>query len=181
MSTTETSTFAPAGTWRLDPVHSTVGFEIAYLAGTFKGEFREVQSTLEIADDGASLSGTAQVASVDVKDENLAAHLQSPDFFDAERHPELRFTAGRIALDGDTVSVDGEITLKGVTKPVTVTGTASPTLSDPYGNERVGFALGTTVDRTDFGIDWNMPLPSGGPALANDVTIVAELQFVKAD
>ena len=174
-------TFAPAGTWRLDPVHSTVGFEIAYLAGTFKGEFREVQSTLEIADDGASLSGTAQVASVDVKDENLAAHLQSPDFFDAERHPELRFTAERIALDGDTVSVDGEITLKGVTKPVTVTGTAFPALSDPYGNERVGFALGTTVDRTDFGIDWNMPLPAGGPALANDVTIVAELQFVKAD
>jgi len=181
VSTTETRTFAPAGTWRLDPVHSTVGFEIAYLAGTFKGEFREVQSTLEIAADGASLAGTAQVASVDVKDENLAAHLQSPDFFDAERHPELRFTAERIALDGDTVSVDGEITLKGVTKPVTVTGTAFPALSDPYGNERVGFALGTTVDRTDFGIDWNMPLPAGGPALANDVTIVAELQFVKAD
>ena len=84
----------------------------------------------EIADDGASLFGTAQVASVDVKDENLAAHLQSPDFFDAERHPELRFTAERVALDGDTVSVDGEITLKGVTKPVAVT-TALPALSDP--------------------------------------------------
>ena len=181
MSTTETTTFAPAGTWRLDPVHSSVGFEIAYLAGTFKGEFREVESTLEIADDGASLSGTAQVASVDVKDENLAAHLQSPDFFDAERHPELRFTAERIGLDGDTVSVDGAITLKGVTKPVTVTGTASPALRDPYGNERLGFTLGTTVDRTEFGIDWNMPLPTGGPALADEVTIVAELQFVKAD
>ena len=64
---------------------------------------------------------------------------------------------------------------------MTVTGTAFPALSDPYGNERVGFALGTTVDRTDFGIDWNMPLPTGGPALANEVRIVAELQFVKAD
>jgi polyisoprenoid-binding protein YceI len=181
VSTTEATAFAPAGTWRLDPVHSTVGFEIAYLAGTFKGEFREVQSTLEVADEGASLSGTAQVASVDVKDENLAAHLQSPDFFDAERHPELRFAAERIALDGETVSVNGEITIKGVTKPVTLNGTANPALNDPYGNERVGLALGATVDRTDFGIDWNLPLPTGDPALANDVTIVAELQFVKAD
>ena len=161
MSTTETTTFAPAGLWRLDPVHSTVGFEIA--------------------EDGASLSGLAQVASVDVKDENLAAHLQSPDFFDTERHPELRFTATQISLDGETVSVDGEITLKGVTRPVTVTGTASPALSDPYGNERIGFALGATVDRTDFGIDWNLPLPTGSPALADEVTIVADLQFVKAD
>ena len=181
MSTTEITTLAPAGTWRLDPVHSTIGFEIAYLAGTFKGEFLEVESTLEVADDGARLAGAARVASVDVKDENLAAHLQSPDFFDAERHPELRFAAERIALDGETVSVDGEITIRGVTRPVTVTGTATPALSDPYGGERVGFALGTTVDRTDFGIDWNLPLPTGGPALADEVTIVAELQFVKAD
>ena len=181
MSTSETTTLAPAGTWRLDPVHSSVGFEIAYLAGTFRGEFREVESTLEVADGGATLSGSAKVGSVDVKDENLAAHLQSPDFFDAERHPELRFAAERIALDGETVSVDGEITIKGVTKPVTVTGTASPTISDPYGNERVGFTLGATLDRTDFGVSWNIPLPTGGPALADEVTIVAELQFVKAD
>jgi polyisoprenoid-binding protein YceI len=181
VSTTETATLAPTGTWRLDPVHSTVGFEIAYLAGTFKGEFREVASTLEVADDAAALSGAAKVASVDVKDENLAAHLQSPDFFDAERYPELRFAAERVALDGETVKVDGAITIRGVTKPLTVTGTATPALSDPYGNERIGFALGATVDRTDFGIDWNLPLPAGGPALANEVTIVAELQFVKAD
>jgi len=181
VNTTETTTFAPGGTWRLDPVHSTVGFEIAYLAGTFKGEFREVASTLDVTDDGASLSGSAAVASVDVKDENLAAHLQSPDFFDAQRHPELRFAADRIALDGETVSVEGEITIKGVTKPVTLTGTASPPIDDPYGNQRVGFTLGTTVDRTDFGVDWNVPLPTGGPALADEVAIVADLQFVKAD
>lgn len=181
MSTTETTTLAPNGTWRLDPVHSSVGFEIAYLAGTFKGELREVESTLDVTDDGATLSGSAKVASVDVKDENLAAHLQSPDFFDAERHPELRFAAERIALDGETVSVDGEITIKGVTRPVTVTGTTSSTLTDPYGNERLGFTLGATVDRTEFGISWNVPLPTGGPALADEVRIVTELQFVKAD
>ena len=175
------ATIAPTGTWRLDPVHSSIGFEVPYLVGTFKGQFRDVQAELVADGAGATLQGTAKVASVDVKDENLAAHLQSPDFFDAERHPELRFAAERIALDGETVSVDGEITIRGVTKPVTVTGTATPALSDPYGGERVGFALGATVDRTDFGIDWNLPLPTGGPALADEVTIVAELQFVKAD
>ena len=118
MSTTEILTVAPAGTWRLDPVHSTVGFEVEYLVGTFKGQFREVEAKLVVGESGASLEGVAKVASVDVKDENLAAHLQSPDFFDAERYPELRFTAEQIDLDGDTITAPGELTMKGVTKPV---------------------------------------------------------------
>src|SRR5204863_9132649 len=127
----------------------------------------------------ASLEGTAKIASVDVKDENLSAHLQSPDFFDAERHPELRFAARDIRLDGGNGSVDGELTIKGVTKPVAVTGTVTEPIADPYGNDRIGLNLTTTIDRTDYGVDWNNPLPSGEPALANDVTIIAELQFVK--
>jgi len=179
MSTIET-TIAPAGTWALDPVHSTVGFEVAYLAGTFKGQFRDVDAQLHVGDAGASLEGSARVASVDVKDENLAAHLQSPDFFDAETHPELRFSADDIALDGGTVTVGGEITIKGVTKPVVVTGTVAEPLTDPYGNERIGLAVTTTVDRTEFGVSWNNPLPGGKPALANEVRIVGELAFVKA-
>src|SRR5215203_6094503 len=107
MSTTEILTAAPAGTWQLDPVHSTVGFEVDYIVGTFK-------------------------------DENLAAHLQSPDFFDAERHPELRFKAEQIDLDGDTITAPGELTMKGITKPVTVTGTILHATQDAYGNERLG-------------------------------------------
>ena len=91
MSTTQTK--VPAGTWNLDPVHSAVGFEVDYLAGTFRGQFRDVQAELGIGDSGARIEGTADVSSVDVKDENLVAHLQSPDFFDAERYPELRFVA----------------------------------------------------------------------------------------
>ncbi len=115
-------TVAPTGTWNLDPVHSRVDFEVRYLAGTFKGEFREIGAELTVDGARASLVGTAKVASVDVKDENLSAHLQSPDFFDAERHPELRF-AQDIRLDGDgKVSVDGELMIKGVTKRVAVTG-----------------------------------------------------------
>src|SRR3954452_9517988 len=107
---------AQAGTWALDSVHSRVDFEVRYLDGTFKGEFHEIAAELAVDGERASLEGTAKVPSVDVHDENLTAHLQSPDFFDTERHPELRFTAQDIRLDGDgKVSVDGELTLKGVT------------------------------------------------------------------
>jgi polyisoprenoid-binding protein YceI len=173
-------TIAPAGTWSLDPVHSRVDFEVSYLAGTFKGEFHEIGAELTVEAERASLKGAAKVTSVDVKDENLSAHLQSPDFFDAERHPELRFAAQNIRLGGDgKVSVDGELTIKGVTKRVAVTGTVTAPMADPYGNDRIGLNLTTKIDRTDFGVDWNNPLPSGDPALANDVTILAELQFAK--
>jgi polyisoprenoid-binding protein YceI len=179
MSTT-ILTIAPAGTWTIDPIHSRVDFEVSYLAGTFKGEFHEIGAELTVDGDRASLEGTAKVASVDVKDENLSAHLQSPDFFDAERHPELRFAAEDIRLDGDgRVLVDGELTIKGVTKPVSVTGTVTAPIADAYDNDRIGLSLRTGVDRTEFGVDWNQPLPSGDPALANDVTILAELQFVR--
>jgi polyisoprenoid-binding protein YceI len=178
--TTTTLTIAPAGTWSLDPIHSRVDFEVSYLAGTFKGEFHQIGAELTVDGERASLEGTAKVGSVDVKDENLSAHLQSPDFFDAERHPELRFAADDIRLDGDgRVSVDGELTIKGVTRPVAITGTVTAPIADPYGNDRIGLNLTTVVDRTEFGVDWNQPLPSGDPALANDVTILAELQFVK--
>jgi polyisoprenoid-binding protein YceI len=179
-TTTESLTVAPVGTWRFDPVHSSVGFEVAYLGGTFKGQFRDADATLAIEDGAATLTGSAEVASVDVKDENLTAHLQSPDFFDAERHPQLRFAADGITVDGGTVSGEGEITIKGVTKPVEITGSLSGTITDPYGNERIGLQLSATLDRTDFGVSWNAPLPSGDPALSNDVTIDADLYFVKA-
>ena len=173
-------TVAPAGTWNLDPVHSRVDFEVRYLAGTFRGEFHEIGAELTVDAARASLEGTAKVASVDVKDENLSAHLQSPDFLDAERHPELRFAAQDIRLDGDgKVSVDGDLTIKGVTRPVALTGTVTTPMADPYGNQRIGLCLTTKIDRTEFGVDWNNPLPSGEASLANDVTLLAELQFVK--
>jgi len=181
MNTSGTSTIAPAGTWNLDPVHSIVGFEVAYMVGTFKGRFHDVSASLAVTEDGrATLEGAAKVASVDVKDETQNAHLQSPDFFDAEQFPELRFKAEDISLAGDQVTADGEITIKGVTKPVTVTGTVSPPIADPWGMQRLGITVTATVDRTDFGLNWNNPLPSGDLALANEVEIIAELQFVQA-
>ena len=180
MSITEVTTIAPAGTWTLDPVHSSVGFEIDYLGGTFRGQFRDVEARLTLDDAYASLEGAAIVASVDVKDENLAAHLQSPDFFDAERHPELRFVANEIAISGERVTGLGEITIKGVTQPVEVSGTITPPLTDLYGRDRIGLTVSATIDRTAFGVSWNAPLPTGEPALSNEVTLVAELYFVKA-
>jgi polyisoprenoid-binding protein YceI len=179
MSTTE-MLIAPAGTWQLDSVHSSVGFEVAYLSGTFKGQFREFDGALVVDGREATLEGTARVASVDVKDENLSAHLQSPDFFDAEQHPTIRFTASDISLEGEDVKVNGELTIKGVTQPAVVTGRVAAPMTDPYGRERIGLQLTTTVDRTAFGVSWNAPLPTGEQALANDVAIVAELFFVKA-
>jgi polyisoprenoid-binding protein YceI len=167
------------GTWELDPVHSSIGFEVPYLSGTFKGRFRDAQATLVVRDGKVNLDGSARVASVDVKDENLSAHLQSPDFFDAERHPELLFSAEDIDLDGEAVSARGRLTIKGVTKPVEVTGTLTAPMVDAYGRERMGLALSDTVNRHDFGVDFNLPLPSGAPAIGDEVTIVAELYFVR--
>jgi polyisoprenoid-binding protein YceI len=163
----------PAGTWQADPVHSSVGFAVKYLGvATFSGELSDLQASLA---DG-SLSGKAQVASIEVKDENLKAHLQAPEFFDAERHPELTFT-GREVGEGRFA---GELTIKGVTKPITLEGTVTGPVTDPYGNERIGLALMSVIDRTDFGLNWNAPLPGGGFALANDVTVTADLSLVKA-
>src|SRR2546421_1443592 len=174
-------TVAPPGTWNLDSVHSRVDFEVSYLAGTFKGHFNEIGAELAVDGEQAALEGRAKVASVDVNEENLSAHLQGPDFFDAERYPELRFSAEDIRLAGDgQVAVGGELTIRGISRPVTVTGTVSAPIVDPYGNERIGLNLSTKIDRTDFGVDWNNPLPSGEPSLANEVTILAELQFVRS-
>jgi polyisoprenoid-binding protein YceI len=160
----------------LDPVHSTIGFELPYLAGIFRGAFKDVEAKLS---DG-SLTGTARVASVDVKDENLAAHLQSPEFFDVERHPELTFASNSIERTGDELTVNGEITIRGTTKPVELSGSVSGPITDAHGRQRVSITLETVVDRTDFGLNWNTPLPNGEPALQNEVKLVSELFFVEA-
>ena len=177
--TTDTRQALPVGTWELDPVHSSIGFEVDYLAGAFRGQFREVGAKLDAEGGTPVLTGSAKVASVDVKDESLAAHLQSPDFFDAERHPELSFESSDIDRTGEQVTVRGGITIKGVERPVELTGTIAEPIIDPYGRERVALKLETTVDRTDFGVNWNVPLPDGKPALADEVRLAAELYLVR--
>jgi polyisoprenoid-binding protein YceI len=178
-TTTDTRQALPVGTWALDPVHSAIGFEVDYLAGSFRGQFREVAGKLDAAGEKPLLTGSAKVGSVDVKDENLAGHLQSPDFFDAERYPELSFESSEIDRAGDQITVRGAITIKGVEKPVELTGTSADPITDYTGNEKLSVKLDTTVDRTEFGVNWNTPLPDGKPALADEVKLSAELFFVK--
>jgi polyisoprenoid-binding protein YceI len=169
------------GTWNVDPVHSHVGFEVQFVVGPFRGSFSPVEAKLEVGEDGAAtLTGLAPVAGVRVQDENLAAHLQSPEFFDLERTPEITFRSSEIERSGDEIAVKGDLTIKGVTQPVKAKGTITDPAEDAHGGVRFGLRLETTVDRTKFGIDWNNPLPSGESALANEVRLTAELYLVKA-
>jgi polyisoprenoid-binding protein YceI len=176
MSTTVDQTRVPPGTWNADTVHSSLSFEVPYAVAAFGGEITDFNVSLV---DGA-LTGAARIASINVKEENLAAHLLSPEFFDAERFPELTFVSKEIRRDGDDVEIDGELTMKGITKLATLTGTINGPAVDHFGATRVGFRLQTVVDRTDFDIKWNMPLPNGEPALANEVTLKADLTLVQA-
>ena len=177
MSTIET--FAPAGTWSADPVHSNVSFEVGYAGvNAFRGGFDDFTATLT----GDTLEGSAKVASVDVKDEQLNGHLQTPDFFDAQRYPEITFTATELTREGTTVSAKGELTIKGVTKPIALTGTiADAPATDPFGRERLGLRLESSVDRNEYGVSWNAPNQSGGNYLADDVKLIAELALVRQD
>ena len=171
-----TATTQLQGTYVLDPIHSSASFAVKHMiVSTFRGRFENFDATLV---DGR-LTGTVDVGSIVVKDENLAAHLQSPEFFDAERHPELRFESSEIRPDGDEVVVDGELTIKGITKAVEARGTIEgPAVT--FGDvNKIGLSLEAIIDRTEFGLDWNAPLPKGGFALANDVKLIVELELAE--
>jgi polyisoprenoid-binding protein YceI len=181
MSTT-TELQIPVGTYTIDKVHSTIGFAVKHMVvATFRGRFEDYDATLTVGDDATPrLIGTVGVGSVAVKDPNLEAHLQSPEFFDAERHPELRFESDSFRFDGADVVVDGRLTIKGETRPVEARGTVVGPIEDPFGNTKLGLELTAVVDRTEFGLNWNAPLPKGGVALGNDVTLSVDLEFLKA-
>lgn len=169
----------PAGTFTVDPVHSRVGFEVKHMISTFRGAFREYAARLDNTNGAPRLEGSAEVASVDVRDENLAGHLQSPDFFDAENSPRIEFASDRIEVaDDGSVTLEGELTIRGVTKPIRATGRIEHVEADLGGGSRVGLELSTTVDRRDYGIEWNAALPKGGFALGNDVKLVVSLELV---
>ena len=173
-----TATEQLQGTYVLDPIHSSASFAVKHMVvSTFRGRFETFDAALT---DG-KLVGTVDVGSIVVKDENLAAHLQSPEFFDAERHPELRFESSEIRPtgEGDEIVVDGELTIKGITKPVEARGTLEgPAVT--FGDvNKVGLTLEAIIDRTEFGLNWNAPLPKGGFALANDVKLIVELELAE--
>jgi len=167
------ATVIPTGTWSIDPVWSSLEFEVKKLGlVTIKGRVPGFSGTIQ-GGETPSISGSADASTVTTFDETRDGHVQSPEFFDTERHPELRFESISVETRGGELVVDGELTVKGVTKPLTLTGQYIGAGADPWGNDRIGFELVGTIDRTDFGLEWNAPLPGGGFLLPNDVALKA--------
>jgi polyisoprenoid-binding protein YceI len=171
-----------AGTWSIDTVHSHVGFAVKHMVvSTFRGRFEDYSGALRADADGVPrLEGTVNVDSIVVKDENLAGHLKSPDFFDSERYPQIRFISDELKVsEGGELEVEGELTIKGHSHRVTARGTVTGPHTDIAGNDKLGVELEAVIDRREFGLEWNAPLPKGGFALDNDVKLQVSLELVK--
>ncbi len=168
------ATLIPAGTWSIDPSWSSLEFEVRKLGlVTIRGRVPAFSGTIQGGDE-AKVEGVVDATSITTFDADRDAHLQSPEFFDTQRFPELRFTSTSVRTDGDTLVVEGDLTIKDVTRPVELRGQLTGPENDPWGNERIGLALETTVDRTDFDLRWNAPLPGGGFLLPNEVVLKAD-------
>jgi polyisoprenoid-binding protein YceI len=179
---TESTTVAPAGTWTLDPVHSSASFAVKHMVvATFRGRFEDFDATLTVDENGdAKLVGTVKADSIVVKDENLGGHLKAPDFFDTERYPEISYVSRSIRREGAELVIDGDLTIKGQTEAVQARGEITDPVTLGENIEKLGITLETTIDRTKFGLNWNAPLPKGGFAVADDVKLTVELELGKA-
>jgi polyisoprenoid-binding protein YceI len=173
-----TATTPLSGTYTADPVHSSFGFAVKYQGvSLYRGTLDEATATLA---DG-KLEGSAKVESISIRQpEQFRAHVLSPEFFDVENHPVVSYSSDDVELaDDGTAKVTGQLTIKGVTQPFEATGTWTAPEADAFGNSRGHLRLEGVVDRTDYGIDWNMDLPKGGKVLANDVTLSVDLSLIE--
>ena len=173
------------GTYTLDPSHSRIGFVARHaMIAKVRGAFNEVSGTATI--DGAnpsasSLEVTIQAGSVDTRDANRDGHLTSPDFFDVATYPTITFVATGFEITGDdTVEVTGNLTIKDVTKPVTIPFEFGGAATDPFGNHRIGFEGQVVVNRKDWGLTWNAALETGGVLVADKVTLELEVSAIQA-
>ena len=167
-----------SGTYNADPVHSSFGFAVRYQGvSVYRGTLSDVSATLS----GGRLEGTAKVESISIRQpEQFRAHVLSPEFFDAANHPDVTFVSTELDLREDgTATVKGDLTIKGITKPVEATGTWTAPAVDAFGNARGHLHLEAVVDRTQWDMNWNMALPSGGNVLENDVTLTVDLSLVE--
>jgi polyisoprenoid-binding protein YceI len=167
-----------SATYTADPVHSSFGFAVTYQGvSLYKGTLSEVEA--KVAD--GRLEGAAKVESISIRTpDQFRQHVLGADFFDAANHPEVTFTSSDLDLREDgTATVAGELTIKGITRPVEATGTWTAPAADAFNNSRGHLELEAVVDRTEFDMDWNMALPSGGKVLANDVTLTVELSLIE--
>jgi polyisoprenoid-binding protein YceI len=172
MSTSTTT--IPAGTWTLDKSHTSVGFTVRHMmVSKVRGTFRDFDAEIKVADNPleSTLRATVKMASIDTGDENRDQHLRTNDFFDVEHHPEMTFVSTSITGSGSEYQVTGDLTIRGVTKPVTFDLEVGGVGKDPWGNTRAGFTMTGTINRKDFGIEWNAPLETGGFLVGDKVTI----------
>jgi polyisoprenoid-binding protein YceI len=180
---TITPTLIPTGTWAVDPSHSTVEFQVKHMGiANVKGKFNEFAGTLEIGEDlaAAKATGTVKVASVDTNEAQRDAHLRSPDFFDAETHPELAFASTAIEpVDEETFRITGDLTLHGITRPVTLEAVVQGTDVDPWGNDRVGLEVVGQLKRSDYDMKFNQALGSGNMLVGDKVKLVLDISAVK--
>ncbi|MFC5501200.1 YceI family protein [Lysinimonas soli] len=168
------------GTWKLDPSHSELAFSVRHLKiSKVRGTFETFDVTVVTPENPAEISVTAtiDVASVNTKQEQRDGHLRSSDFFLVEQHPTMTFTSTGLVTDGDDFTLTGDLTLRGVTQPVTLRGEFGGIITDDYGNTKAGATASTTINRQDFGVSWNAALEAGGFTLGDDVTISLDLEL----
>lgn len=184
---TDTGTTIPAsvsGTYTLDPAHTSLGFVARHAMITkVRGSFTDIAGsiTLDVANPTASSATlTMQVASVETGNAQRDEHLRNNDFFDAPKFPEITFTSTDVKQTSDTTfDVTGDLTIKDVTKPVTVNWEFTGAATDPFGNDRVGFEGSATINRKDWGLDWNAPLSAGGVLVSEKITLTLEVSAIK--
>lgn len=180
MTTATDQRIVPTGTWAVDSVHSNANFEVEHAGlSVFRGGFKPIDAKLVSGDDGVVLEGRVAVESISVDDENIRPHLLAPDFFDVGRNPEVTYRSTEINGSADELTITGELSMAGVSLPVTAQGKIRGPIELAPGVERLSLSLETTIDRTAFGMVWQMELPGGGQALANDVRLVVELELNK--
>ncbi len=172
-----------AGTWAVDPVHSEVSFVVRHMmVSKVRGRFDSFEGTIVTAEDPLASSVTASVdlSSINTGQEQRDAHIRSADFFEVEKHPTMTFASTGLRVDGDGFLLDGDLTLKGVTKPVTFKLEVSGFGPDAYGGTRCGFSATTEINRMDYGVSFNGPIPGvpGGVAVSEKVTITLEIEGV---
>jgi polyisoprenoid-binding protein YceI len=183
---TNANTVSPAiaqGTWSVDPSHSSVEFQIKHMGlATVKGFFNEFEGTIEVAEDGTvNAYGTVDSASVNTRSNQRDEHLRSADFFDVENNPKLTFqSTGVEQLDEETYRITGDLTISGTTREVVFEGITQGVDQDPWGNTRVGLEVVGQIERSDFGLNYNQALESGGVLIGKKVKILLDLSLVKA-
>ena len=180
MSTQTVAQQVPAGTYVVDPVHSSIDFAIAHNGvATFRSGFDTYEARLS-GGEAAKIEGTVDVASVKIDEEQLKGHLLSPDFFDTGRYPQLRFSSSELSIaDDGAVTLRGELEIRGEVREVEASGRFGRLGADLAGKARVGLSVAAMVDRRSFGLDWNAELPSGGEVLDYEVAIAVELELVE--